>query len=136
MPTEREIVMDAADMVKDIPASDVLVPLQQEDKELTPFPEAEYKVIEAPTMDKLVRDVNNHLKNGRQTEWGVQVSSGNLTRFYQSMIRWNVDADIDTKPEMPSENFNAGTQGPKPLYIPGLEDEPDLYEDVGNNAEQ
>lgn len=134
MPTEREIIMDAVDMTKDIPASDVLVPLQQEDKELAPFPEIEYKVVEAPTMDKLVRDVNNHLKNGRQTEWGVQVSSGSLTRFYQSMIRWNVDADIDTKPEMPSENSKAGTMGPKPLDIPGLEDEEDLYEDITKDA--
>ena len=137
MPTEREIVMNAADMVKDIPASDVLVPLQQEDKELTPFPEIEYKVVEAPTMDKLVRDVNNHLKNGRQTEWGVQVSSGNLTRFYQSMIRWNVDADLVAKPEMPSENSETGDLGTNsPLWegMKFLEDEEDLYEDIEKDA--
>jgi hypothetical protein len=31
---------------------------------------------------------------------------------------------------MPSENSETGGLGPKPLYIPGLEDEPDLYEDI------
>lgn len=46
------------------------------------------------------------------------------------MIRWNVDANIDTKPEMPSENSETGGLGPKPLSIPGLEDEEDLYEDI------
>ena len=124
------------EMTKDIPAKDVLVPLVQEEKELTPYPEIEYKVIEANTMDKLTRDVNSHLQNGRQTEWWVQVVSGVSTRFYQSMIRWNVDVNIDEKPEMPSKNSEAGAMGPKPLDIPGLEDEEDLYEDVGNNAEQ
>jgi hypothetical protein len=41
-----------------------LVPLQQEDENLTPLPKVEYKIIESPTMDKLVRDVNIHLENG------------------------------------------------------------------------
>lgn len=68
MATEREIVMGATDMIKDIPAEDVLTPLQLEDTELTPYPEIEYKIIESTSMDKLVRDVNNHLKNGWQTE--------------------------------------------------------------------
>ena len=113
---------------------DILVPLQLEEKELTPYPEVEYKVIEANTMDKLIRDVNNHLKNGRQTEWGVVVSSGQLSRFYQAMIRWNVDCG--TKPEMPSENSKAGCQGTEPLHMPGLENEPDLYEDVEKDADR
>lgn len=69
MPTERELIMRATEMTEGIPAKDVLVPLQQpEDENLTPFPEIEYKIVEASTMDKLIRDVNNHLKNGRQTE--------------------------------------------------------------------
>ena len=55
-----------------------------------------------------------------------------MSRFYQAMIRWNVD--LDEKPEMPSENSEAGGLGPKPLSIPGLEDEPDLYEDVIEDA--
>lgn len=129
-------------------ANDILVPLQLEEKELTPYPEVEYKVIEANTMDKLIRDVNNHLKNGRQTEWGVVVSSGQMSRFYQAMIRWNVDLDekpedgvddwatLVAKPEMPSENSEAGTTGPKPLSIPGLENEEDLYEDVNEDVDR
>lgn len=48
------------------------------------------------------------------------------------MVRWNVDGGL--KPEMPSKNSEGDTQGPKPLYIPGLEDEPDLYEDVTEDA--
>ena len=147
---KNKIINDAMELTKNIPSTDgnvseinfdngttcnkedILVPLQLEEKELSPYPGVEYKVIEAPTMDKLVRDVNSHLNNGRQTEWGIQVVSGVSTRFYQSMIRWNVDSGL--KPEMPCENSEAGTMGPKPLYIPGLEDEPDLYEDVNENA--
>jgi hypothetical protein len=49
------------------------------------------------------------------------------------MIRWNVDANVGLKPEMPCENSEAGALGTKPLYIPGLEDEPDLYEDTISN---
>lgn len=131
---EEKIIDEAIQMTKSIPWGDVLVPLQLEEKELTPYPEVEYKVIEANTMDKLIRDVNNHLKNGRQTEWGVVVSSGQLSRFYQAMIRWNVDCG--TKPEMPSENSKAGGQGTEPLHMPGLENEPDLYEDVNEDADR
>lgn len=137
MPTEREIVMEAMDMVKDIPAEDVLTPLQLEETELTPYPEVEYKIIESTSMDKLVRDVNNHLKNGWQTEWGIQVASGNISRFYQTLIRWNVDANIDTKPEMPSKNSETGSLGPNaPLWegMKFLEDEEDLYEDIDKDA--
>lgn len=144
---DKEIIDEAKDMVKDIPAEDVLTPLQLEETELTPYPEIEYKIIESTSMDKLVRDVNNHLKNGWQTEWGIQVASGNISKFYQSMIRWNVDAnigpklgsdsnevsDLGTKPEMPSKNSETGSLGPNaPLWegMKFLEDEEDLYEDI------
>lgn len=60
----------------------------------------------------------------------IQTVSG--ARFYQLMCRWNVD--LDEKPEMPSENSEAGAMGTNPLYIPGLEDEPDLYEDITEDA--
>ncbi|MBO7696876.1 MAG: hypothetical protein J6T10_29965 [Methanobrevibacter sp.] len=44
-----------------------------------------------------------------------------MTTYYQSMIRWNVDLEED-----------------KVIHIPGLEDEPDLYDDANkdehNNA--
>ena len=110
----------------------VLAPLQLEDTDLTPYPEIEYMIIEATSMEKVIRDVNTQLQNGRQTEWGIQVTSWPVTKFYQSMIRWNVDGGL--KPEMPCENSEAGTMGPKPLDIPGLEDEPDLYEDINNDA--
>jgi hypothetical protein len=64
-------------------------------------------------MDKLVRDVNTHLANGRVCDGGVQVSNGTSTRFYQSMERWVATEEVD-----------------RVLHIPGLENEPDLYEDV------
>lgn len=130
---EKEIIDEAIEMTKGISGTDVLVPLQQEEPELTPYPEIEYKIVEWNTMDKLVRDVNTHLKNGRQAEWGVQVVNWTTTRFYQAMIRWNVD--LDEKPEMPSQNSEAGTMGPKPLQIPGLEDEEDLYEDIDEDVD-
>lgn len=116
---DKEIIEEATEMTKGIPASDVLVPLQQPDEwELAPYPEIEYKIIEASTMDKLIRDVNNHLKNGRQTEWGVQVVAWQLTRFYQSMIRW-VAREEETIFWKANEF---------------LENEPDLYEDIEKDA--
>lgn len=148
---KKEIIDEAIELTKNIPSTDsnvskndfdngttcdnkenILAPLQLEESNLTPPPRVEYKIIEAPTMDKLVRDVNTHLANGRVCDGGVQVSSGTVTRFYQSMERRNVD--IEPESEMPSENSEAGTMGPKPLYIPGLEDEPDLYEDISEDA--
>lgn len=111
---------------------DILVPLAQEEKEVYPYPQVEYTIVEAPTMDKLVRDVNTHLANGRVCDGGVQISSGPIARFYQSMERRNVDCRPE--PEMPSENSKAGGQGPEPLHMPGLENEPDLYEDVNEDA--
>lgn len=90
---KKEIIEEAIDITKNIPATEgVLTPIEaQEEKELAPYPEIEYKIIEATTMDKVIRDVNAHLKNGWQTEWGIQVSNWQVTKFYQSMIRWNVD---------------------------------------------
>lgn len=118
---DKEIMEETTEMTNDMPAKDILVPLQQPDEwELTPSPKAEYKIIEANTMDKLIRDVNTHLKNGRQTEWGVQVAVGSLTRFYQSMIRW-VAREEET-------SFWTANKF--------LESEEDLYEDAWENAEQ
>ena len=125
---EEKIIDEAIEMTKGVPWKDVLVPLAQEEKEICPYPQVEYTIVEAPTMDKLVRDVNTHLANGRVCDGGVQISSGPIARFYQSMERRNVDCRPE--PEMPSENSKAGGQGPEPLHMPGLENEPDLYEDV------
>ena len=47
---------------------DVLVPLQLEENELAPYPKVEYMVIEATSIEKVVRDVNTQLENGWQTE--------------------------------------------------------------------
>ena len=113
---EKKIISEVIEMTKDIPWKDILVPLAQEDENLTPPPKVEYKIIESPTMDKLVRDVNTHLANGRVCDGWVQVSNGTSTRFYQSMERWNVDYTDET------------------IHISGLENEPDLYEDVEKDA--
>ena len=96
---------------------DVLVPLQTEEKELAPYPAMEYDVLMHTNLDKLIRDVNNRLEQGRQTEWGVQVSNWPMTTYYQSMIRWNVDLEED-----------------KVIHIPGLENEPDLYDDINEDG--
>lgn len=117
---DKEIIEDAIEITKDIPATDILVPLQETDEwNLAPYPEIEYKIIEANTMDKLIRDVNNHLKNGRQTEWWVQVVAWQLTRFYQSMIRWVAKSEETTF--WKANKF--------------LENEPDLYEDIEKDAD-
>lgn len=124
MPTRRELIMGT----ENTPATDILVPLQQGEENLTPLPKIEYDVIMHYKLDKLIKDVNTRLEQWRQTEWWIQVSNGASIMYYQTLIRWNVDSD--EKPEMPSQNSEAGNVGPKPLNIPELEDEPDLYEDV------
>ena len=114
---EEKIINEAIEMTKDIPWKDILVPLAQEEKELAPYPKVEYKIIESPTMDKLVRDVNTHLENGWVCDGWVQVSNGATTRFYQSMERRVATEETD-----------------KVIHIPWLEDEPDLYEDIDGDA--
>ena len=131
---EEKIINEAIEMTKGVPWKDVLVPLSQEEKEICPYPQVEYTIVEAPTMDKLVRDVNTHLANGRVCDGGVQISGWPIARFYQSMERRNVDCGPES--EMPSENSKAGGQGPEPLHMPGLENEPDLYEDVEEDADE
>lgn len=113
---EKKIISDVIEMTKGIPWKDVLVPAPQEEVS-TPYPKVEYKIIESPTMDKLVRDVNIHLENGWVCDGWVQVSNGTSTRFYQSMERWVVTEDVDNV-----------------IHIPGLENEPDLYEDIEKDA--
>jgi len=136
---EEKIIDEAIQMTKGVPWKDVLVPLAQEEKELAPYPQVEYTIVEAPTMDKLVRDVNTHLSNGRVCDGGVQISSGPIARFYQSMERRVVRGDFGPEPEMPSENLEGDTQGPiAPLWegMKFLENEPDLYEDVEKDADE
>lgn len=113
---EKKIINEAIEMTKWIPWKDVLVPAPQEEVS-TPYPKVEYKIIESPTMDKLVRDVNIHLENGWVCDGWVQVSNGTSTRFYQSMERWVATEDVDNV-----------------IHIPGLENEPDLYEDIEKDA--
>lgn len=113
---EKKIISDVIEMTKGIPWKDVLVPAPQEEVS-TPYPKVEYKIIESPTMDKLVRDVNIHLGNGWVCDGWVQVSNGTSTRFYQSMERWVATEDVDNV-----------------IHIPGLENEPDLYEDIEKDA--
>lgn len=73
----------------------VLTPIEAvEEKDLTPYPAIEYDVLFDGVLDKLVRNVNTRLEQWWQTEWGIQVvPTGNWMRFYQAMIRWNVDLD-------------------------------------------
>ena len=133
---EKKIIKEATEMTGDIPASDVLVPLQLEEDELVPYPKSEYDVVCELTLDKFNRKVNQMIGQGRMpTGWVNVVQTPNWTRFYQSMERWNID--YDEKPEMPSEISEAGTMGPNaPLWegMKFLENEEDLYEDIDKDA--
>lgn len=148
---EKKIIDTAIELTKNIPPTDgnvsendfdngttcnngdVLVPLQLEESDLTPYPKSEYEVVVEQDLDKFNRKINQLICNWWYPTWGVNVvQTTTWTRFYQAMERWNVD--IDEKPEMPSGNSEAGTMGPKPLLIPGLEDEPDLYEDIDKDV--
>lgn len=117
---EKEIIKDAVEMTNGVPWKDVLVPLTQENTNLTPYPKVEYKIIESPTMDKLVRDVNTHLANGRVCNGGVQVSNGISTRFYQSMERWVATDELTSF--WKDNEF--------------LLNEPDLYEDMKKDVDE
>lgn len=114
---DRKIIDDSIELTSGIPWRDILTPLNEEEIDLAPLPEVEYKIVEASTMDKLIRDVNAHLKNGWQTEWWVQVTVWQTTRFYQSMIRWV--AKSEETAFWKANKF--------------LENEEDLYEDAWEN---
>ena len=110
---DKELVERAAEMTKNIPANDVLVPLQTEEKDLTPYPKSEYDVVMEMSLDKFKRKVNQMIWQGRMpTGWVNVISTSTGTRFYQSMERRNVDRDEDQPV----------------LHIDWLEDEPDLYD--------
>lgn len=93
--------------------TDVLTPLETHDEiDLTPEPKAEYDVIIDTNLDKLIKDVNVRLENGWSCIGWIQVSSWTYTKFYQTMVRWNIDVE---NTEI-SDLFD--------------EDEEDLYEDA------
>ena len=95
----------------------VLTPIEwTEEKGLTPYPEIEFDVVMEASLEKFKRKINLMLWQWWQTEgWMNAVAVWNGIRFYQSMIRWNVDKGLD---------------------IPGLENEPDLYEDVEKDVDK
>lgn len=143
MVIEKKILKDTVDLVKNIPSTDeialekfestewtdILVPLQKDDVELKITPKSEYEVVVESSLYKFNNKVNDMISQWWFTTWWVSVVQTNTwTKFYQSMERRNVD--FVEKSEMPSQNSEGDTQGPKPLYIPGLENEPDLYEDT------
>jgi hypothetical protein len=59
----KKTIETAMEMTKDIPAKDILVPLQLEEEDLTPYPNVEYDVVVETTLDKFNRKVNQMLSN-------------------------------------------------------------------------
>lgn len=127
MAIKKKIIEDAIELTKDIPATDeevlakfdslewtdVLTPLEANDEiNLTPEPQAEYDVVIDTNIDKLIKDVNVRLKNWWSCIGWVQVTSWAYTKFYQTLVRWNVDVEIT------------------PISNLFDEDEENLYEDV------
>lgn len=140
---EKNLIKEVVEMVKNIPSTDetalekfestewtdVLAPLQNDDIELKVTPKSEYDVVVESSLYKFNQAVNNRIAEWWMTTWWVNVvQTSTWVKFYQSMERRNVD--FIEEPEMPSENSEGDAQGPKPLYVPGLENEEDLYEDV------
>lgn len=113
-------IKEATEMVKGIPGTDVLVPLQTEEEEnLTPYPEVEYDVLIDSNLSKLIRNVNARLKNWWYCDGGIQViATTTWTRYYQAMERWVVKDE------------------PLWEWLKFLEKEPDLYEDIKWDAEE
>lgn len=137
---KNKIIADAVELVKNIPSTDekalekfesmewtdVLLPLEET---IEKYPMAEYDIVVEHSLYDFVQAVNKKFEDGWVTCWWVSVVQTNTwIKFYQAIERWNFDSG--EKSEMPSENLKADTMGPKPLSIPGLEDEPDLYEDM------
>ena len=113
-------IKEATDMVRGIPATDVLVPLQTpEEGDLTPYPTSEYDVLFDSDIDKLIRNVNARMSNGWHCDGGIQVvSTPTWARYYQAMERWVIKDE------------------PLWEWLKFLENEPDLYEDVEWDAEE
>lgn len=109
---EKKIINDATELVKNIPSTDEptlesFYKTEQPNISLAP----EYTIIASPSWVELIELVNTYMKEDWVTCWGVSVIQTNAwTRFYQAMERWTW--------------VRVG------LNIPGLEDEPDLYEDI------
>lgn len=75
----------------------VLTPLEQtEEKELVPYPKIEYDVIMEASLEKFKRKINQMIWQWREPEWGMNVATvGSWLRFYQAMVRWNIDKTPD-----------------------------------------
>lgn len=114
--TKNKIIDDAIDLVKNIPSTDEpslekFESTEQPNVSLNP----EYTIIASPSWAELIELVNTYIKEDWVTCWGVSVvQTSTWTRFYQAMERWTWT--------------NIG------LNISGLEDEPDLYEDIEKDA--
>lgn len=109
---EKKIINDAAELVKNIPPTDEPTPesfCETEQPGISFNPE--YTIIGSASREDLIELVNTYMAEDWITCWGVSVvRTSTWLRFYQAMERW--------------------TWARTGLNIPGLEDEPDLYEDV------
>ncbi len=117
--TKNKIIDDAIDLVKNIPPTDEtslekFESTEQPNVSLNP----EYTIVASPSWAELIELVNTYIKEDWVTCWGVSaVRTSTWLRFYQAMERWNVNWEEKVW-----------------LNIPGLEDEPDLYEDIEKDA--
>lgn len=117
--TKNKIIDDAIELVKNIPSTDEP---SLEKFESTEQPKvsttSEYIVIGSASGEDLIELVNTYMAEDWVTCWGVSVvQTSTWLRFYQAMERWNVNWEEKVW-----------------LNIPGLEDEPDLYEDIEKDA--
>lgn len=109
---EKKIINDAVELVKNIsptdePALESFNKTEQPNVSLNP----EYTIIGSASGEDLIELVNTYMVEDWVTCWGVSVvRTSTWLRFYQAMEKW--------------------TWTRVGLNIPGLEDEPDLYEDI------
>lgn len=131
---EKKIINDAIELVKNIPPTDeTSLERNLETKQprisndlLGEYPISvteEYDVVVDSTLDKFIQSVNERLKDWWSINWWFNVvTTNNWTKFYQSMIRWDEKYEDEEKIQ--------------PLNIPGLENEPDLYEDIEKDVNE
>lgn len=131
---EKKIINDAIELVKNIPPTDeTSLEWNLETKQprisndlLGEYPISvteEYDVVVDSTLDKFIQSVNERLKDWWSINWWFNViTTNNWTKFYQSMIRWDEKYEDEEKIQ--------------PLNIPGLKNEPDLYEDIEKDVNE
>lgn len=134
MDFENKITNNVIELVKNIPATDNNDDILNSDMEQPMFSDGwwEYDIIAETSSYKLVKVVNEKLKQWWDTSWGVAVvNTGSGIKFYQTIERWVWKDVVNNlaKSEMPIENSEGRAMSDNaPITSTSLDD--NINEDV------